>query len=127
MADKFKVKTLVALAVFLLLAGVGIANNDPPAGFRDIKWGAPPRNTLKKLSGPTDEGLVLYVPTSKKPEPLKLARNQKDDGVLRSRDRFRDRGVPLGVPGQSNCSTEEKVRITFVERVAQRNAAGIFH
>jgi hypothetical protein len=42
----------------------------PPSGFRNFKWGASPRSSLKKYSGPTDEGLTMYVPILKKSEPL---------------------------------------------------------
>jgi len=42
----------------------------PPTGFRSYNWGAPPRAGLKKSMGPTDEGITMYVLSSKKSEPL---------------------------------------------------------
>jgi hypothetical protein len=58
--------------VSLLLLFVSIAKADgPPTGFRDFKWGSVPRASLKKFSGPTDDGLTLYVPArAKTPAPL---------------------------------------------------------
>jgi hypothetical protein len=44
---------------------------EPPTGFRDFKWGAAPRNGLKKIMGPTDDGLTMYgLSPSKKSGPL---------------------------------------------------------
>jgi len=48
-----------------------VATGEPPTGFRNFKWGAPPRAGFKKLIGPTDEGVTMYtLLASKKPEPL---------------------------------------------------------
>jgi len=60
-----------SIVIFLFLVTVTVAAiGEPPTGFRNFKWGAPPGSSLKKFSGPTDEGLTMYVPLSKKPEPL---------------------------------------------------------
>jgi hypothetical protein len=60
-----------SIVVLLLFVTVAVAaTGEPPTGFRKFKWGTPPRSNLKKFSGPTDEGLTMYVPVSKKPEPL---------------------------------------------------------
>lgn len=56
--------------VLLFLTNSIAAPGEPPTGFRNFKWGAPPRSGLKKMMGPTDEGLTMYVPLSKKPELL---------------------------------------------------------
>jgi hypothetical protein len=61
-------------SIVLLLFSVAVAiaaTGEPPTGFRSFKWGAPPRSGLKKIMGPTDEGLTMYAPLSpKKPDPL---------------------------------------------------------
>jgi len=60
-----------SIVIFLLFVVVAVAAiGEPPTGFRNFKWGAAPRSTLKKFSGPTDEGLMMYIPVSNKPEPL---------------------------------------------------------
>jgi hypothetical protein len=42
----------------------------PPTGFRNFKWGSPPRGDIKKM-GDYDDGLAMYVPTgAKKLDPL---------------------------------------------------------
>jgi hypothetical protein len=59
------------IVIFLFFVAVAFAAvGEPPTGFRNFKWGTPPRGNLKKFSGPTDEGLTMYVPLSKKPDPL---------------------------------------------------------
>ena len=63
-------RKVVASIFVLVFSIVVVASGEPPTGFRNFKWGASPRSTLKKFSGPTDEGLTMYVPLSKKPEPL---------------------------------------------------------
>jgi len=61
-----------SIVIFLFFVAIAVAGTgEPPTGFRNFKWGAPPRNSLKKIMGPTDEGLTMYVPLSpKKPDPL---------------------------------------------------------
>ena len=61
-----------SIVIFLFFVAVSVAaTGEPPTGFRNFKWGTPPRSSLKKFSGPTDEGLTMYVPlSSKKPGPL---------------------------------------------------------
>lgn len=63
---------ILTAATILVLAATNIsAIGEPPNGFRNFKWGAPPRAGLKKLMGPTDEGVAMYIPlASEKPEPL---------------------------------------------------------
>ena len=39
---------------------------EPPNGFRSIKWGSSPSASLKKYSGPTSDGITMYVPASSK-------------------------------------------------------------
>jgi|SRR5712671_6323241 len=65
-------KTRRSIVIFLLFVTVAIAAiGEPPTGFRNFKWGAPPRNGLKRIMEPTDEGLTMYtLPGTKKPEPL---------------------------------------------------------
>lgn len=66
-----RIQRAQTFAMLLLFVAISVsATGEPPTGFRNFKWGAPPRSTLKKFSGPTDEGLTMYVPLSKKPEPL---------------------------------------------------------
>jgi hypothetical protein len=57
---------IVLVPIMTSISAIG----EPPTGFRNFKWGASPRSTLKKFSGPTEEGLTMYVPLSKKSEPL---------------------------------------------------------
>ena len=61
-----------SIVIFLFFVAVAVAaTGEPPIGYRSFKWGAPPRNGLKKIMGPTDEGLTMYVPlSSKTPGPL---------------------------------------------------------
>jgi hypothetical protein len=62
---------LIALFACLFLLAAATEAGGPPTGFRDFKWGSAPRASLKKFSGPTDDGLTLYVPASAKtPAPL---------------------------------------------------------
>lgn len=42
----------------------------PPEGFRNFRWGAPPTKELKKFSGPTFDGLTMYVPVVSSIPPL---------------------------------------------------------
>ena len=65
-----RIRLALMAATVLLFASTSIAGPEPPTGFRNFKWGVPPRSTLKKFSGPTDEGLTMYIPLSKKAEPL---------------------------------------------------------
>src|SRR5690348_4136190 len=60
------------IVVFAFFVAVAVAaTGEPPTGYRSFKWGAPPRSGLKKIMGPTDEGLTMYAPlSSKKPDPL---------------------------------------------------------
>jgi hypothetical protein len=62
--------TFSIFATALLLASAAAGLGEAPTGFRNFKWGNPPRGAIKKFSGPTDEGLTVYIPLSKKPEPL---------------------------------------------------------
>jgi hypothetical protein len=48
--------------VCLLLFAVIAKADGPPSGYRTFKWGAAPGATLKKMMGPTDEGISMYVP-----------------------------------------------------------------
>lgn len=64
-------RILIAAVLFGLAPTYISAIGSPPTGFRSYKWGAAPRAELKKLMGPTDEGLTMYTPrASKKTEPL---------------------------------------------------------
>ena len=66
-----KKRLLFVFVIFLFsVTFVVAATGEPPTGFRNFKWGAPPRSGLKKMMGPTDEGLTMYIPLAKKPEPL---------------------------------------------------------
>jgi hypothetical protein len=38
------------------------ATDSPPTGLRNIAWGTPPSNELKKMSEETDDGLSMFVP-----------------------------------------------------------------
>lgn len=43
----------------------------PPESFRNLKWGSSPNGGLKKFSGPTSEGITMYVPLSgNAPSPM---------------------------------------------------------
>jgi len=61
-----------SIVIFLFFSAVAVAaTGEPPTGFRNFKWGAPPRSGLKKFMGPTDEGVTMYIPqSSNKPGPL---------------------------------------------------------
>jgi hypothetical protein len=65
-----KTQTLTVVVIFVLTTASIAAIGEPPTGFRNLKWGARPQAGLKKQMGPTDDGLTMYVPLSKKPEPL---------------------------------------------------------
>jgi hypothetical protein len=67
----------LSTVIFLFLVTITVAAiGEPPTGFRNFKWGAPPRAGLKKKKikkntwGPTDEGVTLYILASKKSDPL---------------------------------------------------------
>jgi hypothetical protein len=38
------------------------ATDSPPTGLRNIAWGMPPSNELKKMSDETDDGLSMFTP-----------------------------------------------------------------
>lgn len=42
----------------------------PPGGFRNLKWSSSPNARLKKYSGPTSDGITMYLPASFKIKPL---------------------------------------------------------
>ena len=43
-------------------ASVNHVASKPPTGFRNFKWGSPPKGGIKKM-GDYDDGLAMYVPT----------------------------------------------------------------
>lgn len=67
-----RLKSAVVLILgFLLVAPVMSSAAEPPDGFRNIKWGSSPSASLKKFSGPTSDGITMYVPGSgKAPSPM---------------------------------------------------------
>ena len=48
------------------VAEPALITEGPPNGFRHVKWGAAPSAALKKYSGPTRDGITMYVPTAGK-------------------------------------------------------------
>jgi len=61
----------IAFLLSLLSVSVSAARAEPPNGFRNTKWGAPPAGGLKKLMGPTSDGTSMYVPSpGKKLQPF---------------------------------------------------------
>ena len=56
---------VLVLGFLLVVPSVSFAA-EAPTGFRDLKWGSPPSAGLKKFSGPTSEGITIYVPASGK-------------------------------------------------------------
>jgi hypothetical protein len=61
----------LAICFFLLLPSLSIAA-EPPKGFRTFIWGASADSTLKKITGPTDDGTTLYKPQAIKQPGLLL-------------------------------------------------------
>ncbi len=62
-----RIINIIGVLLGLLLSAVTIVNaTEPPKGFRTFKWGVPPSSALKKLSGPTADGVTIYVPASGK-------------------------------------------------------------
>ena len=59
-------RTVVLILGFLLLAPVVSSAAEPPDSFRNLKWGSAPSAALKKYSGPTSDGITMYVPASGK-------------------------------------------------------------
>lgn len=56
---------------FLLVAPAVSGAAEPPNGFRNLRWGSSPSASLKKYSGPTSDGITMYIPASgKNPLPL---------------------------------------------------------
>lgn len=37
---------------------------EPPCGFRSYQWGSAPSESMKKVHGPTNEGLTMYAPAA---------------------------------------------------------------
>lgn len=63
--------TVVLILGFLLADPVMSSAAEPPNGFRNLKWGSSPSASLKKFSGPTSDGITMYVPASgKAPSPM---------------------------------------------------------
>lgn len=60
-----RITKTIAIAFFVSLCGVSVAASaaEPPKGFRNTNWGAPPASGLKKLMGPTADGTSMYVPS----------------------------------------------------------------
>jgi hypothetical protein len=65
---QIRIRVTALFACLFLLATAAKADG-PPTGFRDVKWGSAPRASLKKFSGPTDDGLTLYMPVNLKNLP----------------------------------------------------------
>jgi hypothetical protein len=63
-------RLVFAVCALFVFVGLTVAAPDPPTGFRNFKWGAPPRGGLKKILGPTDEGVTMYILSTKKSDPL---------------------------------------------------------
>lgn len=57
---------VVLIVAFLLVAPVMASATVPPDGFRNLKWGSSPSASLKKFSGPTSDGITMYLPASDK-------------------------------------------------------------
>jgi hypothetical protein len=52
-------------------AAIQQLETNPPDGFRSLKWGSSPNVSVKKYSGPTFDGVTMYVPASDKaPSPM---------------------------------------------------------
>jgi hypothetical protein len=62
---RFKSTVVILLALLLVAPGVSSAT-EPPNGYRALKWGSSPSADLKKYSGPTLDGITMYVPSSGK-------------------------------------------------------------
>ena len=62
-----RLKSIVALILtFLLVAPVISSAAEPPDGLRNLMWGSSPSASLKKVSGPTSDGITMYLPASEK-------------------------------------------------------------
>jgi len=60
---------LSALVVSVTLFALSAQAGEPPAGFRNFKWGSHPRSGLKKITD-TGDGLTMYIPTAAMKLPL---------------------------------------------------------
>jgi len=60
-----RLNSAIVLVLGFLLAIPAISSAaEPPNGFRILKWGSSPDAGLKKYSGPTSDGITMYVPAS---------------------------------------------------------------
>jgi len=61
---KYINRTLILVLCFLLIGSSFSYSANPPTGFRNFKWGSSPSTGLKFFSGPTSDGITMYVPPS---------------------------------------------------------------
>lgn len=52
----------IALVACVVLFGLTVEAGEPPAGFRNFKWGSSPRGSIKKIAD-TGDGVRMYAPT----------------------------------------------------------------
>ena len=67
-----RLQSFVVLILGLLLFVPATSSAaEPPDGFRNLKWGSSPNASVKKFSGPTSDGITMYLPASgKAPSPM---------------------------------------------------------
>ncbi len=62
---RFNSLALLALGVLFVAPALSGAT-EPPSGFRNLKWGSSPGANLTKYTGPTSDGITMYIPASGK-------------------------------------------------------------
>jgi len=79
---------VVLILGFLLVAPVVSGATETPNGFRNIEWGSSPNASLKNFSGPTSDGITIYVPASGKTPPPLFEVPVAEEAYCFSEDKF---------------------------------------
>lgn len=58
---------IIFILMGFIFSSLSQASGKIPKEFRGMKWGATTISNLKKLSGPTSDGVVTYIPSNQKP------------------------------------------------------------
>jgi hypothetical protein len=108
---------VLVLGFLLIVPTVSLAA-EPPTGFRDLKWGSSPSASLKKFSGPTSDGITMYVPASGKTPPPLFGTPVAEEAYSFSRGKFYSGSAWFD--GQANF---EKLKTALVKAYGQPSFA----
>jgi hypothetical protein len=100
-------RALLALPIVAFSPRIAVAS-EAPTGFRNLKWGAGVPAGLRRLTGPTSEGLSIYAPQSgQKLQPF------LDLPVAEESYSFKNGRFYSGSVWLDGLAAFEKIRATF--------------